>query len=265
MIQNIVKNKSTKLFILLGGFFIANALIAEFMGVKIFSLEKTFNFQPLDIVLFGNHFSFNMSAGVLLWPVVFVMTDIINEYYGTKGVKFLSYMAASLIAYSFFMLLMAIYATPADFWIKSNEANGVANMNKAYKVIFGQGLWIIIGSLVAFLIGQILDVYIFHSIKKITGEKLIWLRATGSTLVSQLIDSFVVLFIAFYIGPRVSGGQNFQWPLSLILAVGVGNYIYKFIMAIILTPIIYWVHNIIENYLGQEMATEMRTAAMKRD
>lgn len=264
MIQNIVKNKSTRLFIILGGFFIANAIIAEFMGVKIFSLEKSFHFQPLDIVLFGNHFSFNMSAGALLWPVVFVMTDIINEYYGPKGVKFLSYMAASLIAYSFFMVLLAIYSTPADFWIKSNEANGVADMNLAYKAIFGQGLWIIIGSLIAFLIGQILDVYIFHFIKKITGEKWIWLRATGSTLVSQLIDSFVVLFIAFYIGPRISGGQNFQWPLSLILTVGVGNYIYKFTMAIVLTPVIYWVHNIIENYFGHEIAAEMKLAAMNK-
>lgn len=265
MIQDIIKNKPTRLFLLLGGFFIANALIAEFMGVKIFSLEKSFNFQPFDIVLFGNHFSFNMSAGVLLWPVVFVMTDIINEYYGTKGVKFLSYLTVGLISYSFFMFLLAIYASPADFWIKSNEANGVIDMNKAYKAIFGQGLWIIIGSLIAFLVGQILDVYIFHRIKKITGDKSIWLRATGSTLVSQLIDSFIVLFIAFYIGPRVSGGNNFQWPLSLILTVGVGNYIYKFLMAIVLTPVIYWVHSVIENYLGKDLAEEMKTAAMQRN
>ncbi len=69
--------------------------------------------------------------------------------------------------------------------------------------IFRQGLWIIIGSMVAFLIGQVLDVLVFHRIKKITGEKRIWLRATGSTLVSQLVDSFVVLFIAFYVGRRL--------------------------------------------------------------
>ncbi len=263
MIHNIIKDKSTKLFLILGGFFIANAIIAEFMGVKIFSLEKTFGQNPIDLVLFGNHFSFNLTAGVLLWPVVFIMTDIINEYYGSKGVKFLSYMAVGLISYAFFMVFAAINTVPADWWTGSRSAEGISNMNVAYSSIFGQGLWIILGSLTAFLVGQVLDVFIFHKIKAITGEKNIWLRATGSTLVSQLIDSFIVLFIAFYIGPRVSKGQGMPWDFSLVLAVGTGNYIYKFCMAVLLTPIIYWLHNVIEKYLGKETATAMKTAAMK--
>ncbi|MBI3139580.1 MAG: VUT family protein, partial [Sphingobacteriales bacterium] len=86
MIRTIIKNKPVRLFIILAGIFIANALIAEIIGVKIFSLEKTLGFQPLRIRLFGNDLSVNLTAGVLLWPVVFIMTDIINEYYGMKGV-----------------------------------------------------------------------------------------------------------------------------------------------------------------------------------
>jgi uncharacterized PurR-regulated membrane protein YhhQ (DUF165 family) len=82
MIQSIIANKANRLFLILGGFFIANALIAEIIGVKIFSLEQTFGFAPLSIVIFGNELSFNLTAGVLLWPVVFIMTDLINEYYG---------------------------------------------------------------------------------------------------------------------------------------------------------------------------------------
>jgi uncharacterized integral membrane protein (TIGR00697 family) len=107
--------------------------------------------------------------------------------------------------------------------------------------------------LVAFLVGQIIDVFVFHKIKKITGEKSVWLRATGSTLVSQFIDSFVVLLIAFYIGA--------DWPLSLVLAIGVVNYIYKFIMAVVLTPVIYFAHWAIDLYLGHEVAHRMRHEA----
>ncbi len=263
MIHNIIKDKSTRLFIMLGGFFIANALIAEVIGVKIFSLEKTLGITPFDIVLFGNHFSFNLTAGVLLWPVVFIMTDIINEYYGTRGVKILSYLTVALISYAFFMMFFAIHVIPADFWIGSGMQQGIPNMNIAFASIFGQGLWIIIGSLVAFLVGQLVDVLVFHKIKIFTGEKSVWLRATGSTLISQFIDSYIVLFIAFYIGPQLSSGN--PWSVSLVLAVGTGNYIYKFIMAIILTPVIYFVEKIIENYLGKKLSHDMKLAAMGRE
>ena len=96
------KNKALILFLILGGFFIANALIAEFIGVKIFSLEQTLGFESMSLSLFGeDNLGFNLTAGVLLWPIVFIMTDIINEYYGQKGVKFLSYLTVGLIIYAF--------------------------------------------------------------------------------------------------------------------------------------------------------------------
>lgn len=247
--------RSTRLFVILAGFFITNALIAEFIGIKIFSLEKLLGYEPLSFSLLGqDNLSFSLSAGVLLWPVVFVMTDIINEYYGTKGVKMLSNFAVFLLIYSFFMLSLAIKMSPADFWITSNINNGVADMNAAFKSIFGQGMWIIGGSLAAFLTSQIVDVFIFHKIKQITGEKYIWLRATGSTVVSQFIDSFVVLFIAFYIGAN--------WSFPLVLAVCTVNYFYKFFVAIAMTPVLYFVHNIIEKYLGQDLADMMKKEAL---
>ncbi|MET0466920.1 MAG: queuosine precursor transporter [Chitinophagaceae bacterium] len=262
MIQAIIKNKPTRLFLILAGFFIANALIAEVIGVKIFSLEKTFGIAPFEISLFGNTFSFNLTAGVLLWPVVFIMTDTINEYYGMKGVRFLSFLAVGLIAYTFIMFQGAIHLTPADFWTGNYAAQGITDADVAYRSILGQSSWIIIGSLVAFLIGQILDVWIFHKIKQMTGEKKIWLRSTGSTVISQFVDSFVVLFIAFYIGPRISSGQGQPWSFALVMTICVGNYIYKFFMAVVLTPVIYLVHNLIERYLGHDTAAQMRRAAM---
>ena len=163
MIHNILKEKSTRLFIILGGFFIANAMIAEFMGVKIFSLEDTLGIRRANITLFGSKFSFHLTAGVLLWPVVFIMTDIINEYYGSRGVRFLSYLTVGLISYAFLMFSGAIYLKPSEYFTIGND---IDNANNAYRGIFGQGLWIIIGSMVAFLIGQLLDVTIFHRIKK---------------------------------------------------------------------------------------------------
>jgi uncharacterized integral membrane protein (TIGR00697 family) len=264
MIHNIIRDKATRLFIFLGGFFIANALIAEFIGVKIFSLERSLGVSELHLMLFGIDFSFNLTAGVLLWPVVFIMTDIINEYYGQKGVKFLSYLTAGLISYAFLMFFFAIRLAPAGWWPGSKASAGVTDMQVAYSAVFGQGLWIIIGSLTAFLLGQVLDVFIFHRIKAVTGEKAIWARATGSTLVSQFIDSFVVLGIAFYVGPTIDPSNGEPWSLKLLLAVGTGNYIYKFVIAVAMTPVIYLVHGWIERYLGHSLAKEMKDAAMKR-
>ncbi|MES2848237.1 MAG: queuosine precursor transporter [Bacteroidota bacterium] len=262
MVHTILKDKSTRLFIILSGVFVTNAIIAEVIGVKIFSLEDTVGVQRANINLFGSPFSFHLTAGVILWPVVFIMTDIINEYYGRKGVRFLSYFTIVLISYAFIMFNGAIHLKPSDYF---SIGNGIDNPDAAFRGIFGQGMWIIIGSMVAFLIGQVLDVFVFHRIKKVTGEKSIWLRATGSTLVSQLIDSFVVLFIAFYLGKRLQPGQGEPWSLHQILVTGTGNYIYKFVIAILLTPVIYWLHAVIEKYLGQTLAHKMKQAAMGKE
>lgn len=263
MIHTIIKSKPTRLFIILAGFFITNALVAEFIGVKIFSLEETFGWKPADIKLFGDVYSFNLTCGVLLWPVVFIMTDIINEYYGLKGVRFLSWMTIILIAYGFVMIFGAINTSPNSWWVTSKQDIGIEKMDVAYNGIFGQGLGIVIASMTAFLLGQLVDVFVFHKIKKATGEKKIWLRATGSTLISQLIDSFVVLIIAFYFYPKYVPNQGSPWPFNQIIAICIVNYIYKFTMAIILTPVIYLIHGWIERYLGHELAAEMKRAAMK--
>lgn len=252
--KSTVTDKSVLLFIILGGFFVVNALMAEFVGVKIFTLEETLGWKPMNFNLFGHDGSLNFSAGVILWPTVFVMTDVINEYYGKKGVRLLSFMTVGLISYGFLMLYAAISLTPADWWITSMSDYGVDDMQAAFSAIFGQGMWIIVGSLVAFLIGQILDVAVYHYIRSMTGEGKIWLRATGSTIISQFVDSFIVLYIAFVLGPA-------QWELSLMFAVGTVNYIYKFIMAIVLTPVIYFTHHLIDNYLGTELAEQLKLEA----
>lgn len=252
-----MKDKSAILFYLLGAFFVANALLAEFIGVKIFSLESSLGFEPFNFKILGiENLSFNLTAGVVLWPVVFIMTDIINEYFGRKGVRFMSFTAAILIAYAFLMVYFAMGLVPAGFWVERITNTGTVNMEIAFNTIFGQGLWIIVGSLVAFLVGQLVDVAVFHYVKSFTGSKKIWLRATGSTLVSQLVDSFVVLFIAFYIGAG--------WNLKLVLVIGLVNYIYKFFIAVIMTPLLYVIHIAIDKYLGKELSEKLQQEAMNK-
>lgn len=243
-------DRKTKLFILLGSFFLTNAIVAEFIGSKIFSLELSFGFEQVNFNFFGqDKLNFDLTCGVILWPFVFILTDIINEYFGKEGVKRLSYIATCMIAYAFVVVFMAIKSVPAPWWIESGSEHGVANMQSAYNKVFGQGLWIIIGSLVAFLFGQFVDVYVFHWIKNMSGDKFLWLRSTGSTLVSQFIDSFIVLFIAFYIGNN--------WSFNKVLAIGLMNYIFKFIIAIVMTPLLYILHKWIDDYLGKEKAVKM--------
>lgn len=256
MAKFILFDKARLLFIILLAFFICNALIAELIGVKIFSLEDSLGLETITWKVFNHEGGLNFTAGVLLWPVVFIMTDIINEYFGKKGVLLASYITVGLIIYSFGVIYLAINLAPADWWISISANQGIDNMQNAFSAIFGQGLWIITGSIVAFFLGQWIDIYIFQKIKKITGEKKLWLRATGSTLISQLIDSFVVLYIAFVLGPQ-------QWSLSLFFAIALVNYSYKFFIALILTPLLYFIHGIIDRWLGKDVAFTLKTAALK--
>lgn len=257
---DVISNRSSRLFIILGSFFVANALVAEFIGVKIFALEDTIGVPPFNFNLFGQKGALQFSSGVLLWPVVFIMTDVINEYYGKRGVQLLSFLAITLISYAFIMIFASINMVPADWWLTQNVSQGVPDMQAAFSVILGQGMLIILGSLTAFTIGQLTDVLLFHRIKKWTGEKRIWLRATGSTIVSQFFDSMVVLCIAFKWGPELVGNVE-PWTWNQLFAVATIQYTYKFLMALSLTPILYVVHYWIERYLGKQTAAAMKERA----
>ncbi len=235
--------RRNNLYLILGFFFLTNAIVAEFIGAKIFSLEKSLGIDPLNLSVLGDSFNIDMTAGVLLWPFVFVLTDVINEYFGPKGVRKLSYITVIMLIYSFIMVRIAMGLEGADFWMFSSKNLGISNMTDAFNSVFGQGLMIILGSLVAFLIGQIVDAFVFEQIKKKSQNRFIWLRATGSTIVSQFIDSYVVLVVAFYFG----GNYSLKW----VLQVGTINYAYKLLMAILLLPLLYLIHHVIDRYLGK--------------
>lgn len=249
-----LEQKKNKLFLILAGIFITNALLAEIIGVKIFSAESTLGLNPAQLNILGFVMDFNLTAGALIWPFVFITTDLINEYFGKPGVKRVSYLTALLILYAFLVMFMAIELPPAPWWSNLQDESGQSyNMDLAFNRILGQGQRIILGSLTAFLIGQLVDVFVFQKLRRATGNKWLWVRATGSTLVSQLVDSFVVLFIAFY----------GVFATDQIIAIGITNYIYKFLVAILLTPVIYLGHYLIDNYLGKQNAIAISDKAAK--
>jgi uncharacterized integral membrane protein (TIGR00697 family) len=214
-----LQSKKETVYIILAGIFITNAVVAELIGGKLIHVGP-----------------YLMSVGILPWPIVFVTTDLINEYFGERGVKKLSLITACLIAYTFVIIYMAmqIPAVAGDGLVSDNQFNGV----------FGQSLWIIVGSITAFMVSQLIDVTIFHFLKNKTGNKMIWLRSTGSTVISQLFDSFIVLGIAFWMTGKMT--------TEVFIASAFTGYFVKLIIAIALTPLIYLGHSIIEKYLHNE-------------
>ncbi|MBS1546396.1 MAG: queuosine precursor transporter [Bacteroidetes bacterium] len=256
MIHAILNDKATRLFIILGAFFTASAIVAEMIGVKLFQLETMLGLDKADFTLLGqHHLSFVLSVGVLPWPIIFIMTDVINDYFGVRGVRFLTLITAALIAFMYVMMWIAIRMPPdLGWWMTSSARQGVPDMQAAFKSIFGQGNNIIIGSLTAFIIGQLVDAGTFRRLKRITGDRRIWLRATGSTLISQLIDSVVVTYVAFWLFKGM--------PFAQCTALVITAYCYKFLVALLATPVIYLVHAGVERYMGKEKAEAMRNAAM---
>jgi len=217
------------LFVFLAGLFITNAVTAELISNKLIEIPIKFN-------LFGGEFGpFVTIVGILPWPVVFLLTDLLNEFYGYKAVRKLSWITAILIAYCFLIVGLSI-EIPAVNIPGSNLSDDIA-----YKMVFGQAQMVIVGSICAFLVSQLLDASLFSWIKSKTGDRYIWLRSTGSTLFSQLIDSCIVLYIGFVLPGSLSFVE--------FMRIAPTNYILKIIIAILLTPFIYLGHYLIRRYL----------------
>ncbi len=218
-------------FVFLAGLMITNAVTAELISSKLIDIPVLFSTEGWSIG------PFTTIIGVLPWPIVFILTDLLNEFYGAKAIKRLSWITAILIGYCF-LLVYASLQIPASSLVRGP---GLAT-DAEYNLIFGQAPWIILGSICAFIASQLLDSTIFHWIKNKTGNRFIALRSTGSTVVSQLIDSIVVLYIGFVIPGKLSMSEFFQ-----IVPV---NYSLKLMIALALTPVIYLGHWGMRKWLG---------------
>lgn len=229
-------NRRDIVYAVLGAFFLTNAIVAELIGGKLIFVT------PEDWTLFGARPA--ATAGVFLWPVVFVTTDLINEYFGKRGVRRITFLTVGMIVYVFLALdvAMGVPATPFS---------GVDD--ESFNTVFGQTRMIIIGSLAAFLVSQLLDVFVFQALRRLSGARMLWLRATGSTVVSQAIDSVVVIWIGLAI-PN-------DWSLAMFLSVAIPNYLIKLVLAVGMTPVIYLVHGLVERFLGKSQADALAEQA----
>lgn len=219
--MNFSKRKDL-VFIILAGFFVTNAIVAELIGGKL-------------VQFFG---LFTQSIGIILWPVVFLLTDLINEHYGKQGVRKLTYITVGLIIYTFLLITIGLYIPAVGFSPVSDAT---------FKSVFGQSQWIMVGSIIAFLLSQLADVYVFWVFRNMTGGKMIWLRATGSTVVSQLIDTFVIQYIAFVLPGK--------WKLNEFITNATWGYSFKLLVALCLIPLIYVGHFAINKYLAKDKET----------
>lgn len=220
------RNRRDLVFFILGGFFLTNAIVAELIGGKLFSVPAWgLGFLGIDTLV--------LSIGVIPWPVVFLTTDLVNEYFGKSGVRKLTFLAVGMICYAFAILFLAdMVPAWASSPVKDSE----------FHIVFVQSMWIIGGSITAFLLAQMMDVAIFLAVRERTGPRLLWLRATGSTAVSQLIDTIVILYIAFVIPGKLTYSQFWQ--------VAIGNYSFKLMCAVVMTPLIYICHGVIDRFLA---------------
>lgn len=213
---------------MLGGFFLTNAIVAELIGGKLIQIPA-FAFSGIELG------PWPLSVGILPWPVVFLTTDLINEYYGKKGVRQISFLTAGLVVYSFLLLFLTGRMPAVDFSPVDNST---------YQRVFLQSQWIMAGSLIAFLVSQFLDVWIFTRIRAQTGKRFIWLRATGSTVVSQGIDTFLVQGVAFYLPGKIS--------LAEWMSIASNSYLIKLGIALAITPLLYLGHALIDRYLQEQ-------------
>jgi uncharacterized integral membrane protein (TIGR00697 family) len=210
-----LNSKKQIIFTIFAGIFITSAIVAELISAK--SVPT-----PLSPII----------AGIIPWPIVFLLTDVMNEYFGKKTVKRLSYITAGLIAFCFLLVFIAVeMPTDANSYLSDSE----------FRKAFGGSLPIMVGSITAFLVSQLVDVQLFGIFNKLTNGRMIWLRSTGSTVISQLIDGFIVLFIGFWL----PGVYSFQE----ILVFWISGYSVKLIIAVLLTPFVYLMHALAKRIL----------------
>ncbi len=234
-----VLTRPQKLYVICAAIFLTALIVAEATASKfftVFDLPFVLSIPGQDIT------SVTMTAGVIAFPITFIVTDLLNEYYGKRGIRFVTFIGMAMICFEFVLLWIALEVPVAASSPVSQEA---------FVEVFGNSTRVIIGSLTAYLIGQLADIFLFHWLRNLTDGKYLWLRATGSTFGSQFIDTFIVLTVAFY----------GQLSPQEIIAVSLFNYSYKFIIAVLITPIIYLAHWAMDRYLGAETAETLRQHA----
>lgn len=216
----------TKLFLALAGVFVTCLLVGDIIGGKL--IQTTFV-----------GLKFTITVGMIPFPVTFLLTDLLNEFYGRRAARAVTWLGLgmALLSYTFIFLAAAIPIAPMT---RASDWTGVTE--EAFDRVFISSQRMILASLTAYVISQLVDIWVFYVLKRMTDSRLLWLRATGSTVVSQLIDTVTINFVAW-------GGLLGASQISNIV---VSAYVLKLVIAIGLTPLIYVGHALIERTLALE-------------
>lgn len=210
----------SKLLLTLAGLFITALLVGDIIGGKLFSAGGA-----------------TLSVGVIPFPVTFLLTDLLNEFYGKRTARVVTWVGFGMAAFAFAVITLAVALPFADV-TRTPGWTGITQ--PAFDTVFGGSQRILVASMVAYLVAQFTDIWVFNRLKTMTGGRLLWLRATGSTLVSQLLDTAVIQTLAW------------QGTLDGAALVGliVSSYGVKVLVAVGLTPLIYLGHALVERVLG---------------
>ncbi|ARA93658.1 hypothetical protein AWN76_011120 [Rhodothermaceae bacterium RA] len=238
-----VLSRPQKLFVVCSAVFLTALVVAEATASKFFTAFEL----PVPVTILGTEFTaVVMTAGVIAFPITFIVTDLMNEYFGKAGIRFVTLVGMGMIVFEFALLQIAMAVPAAPISPVPDEA---------FDAVFGATGRVIFGSLTAYLVGQLADITLFHWLRGLTRGKHLWLRATGSTFGSQFLDTFIVLVVAF------AG----QLAFADIVAITLFNYSYKFLIALLITPLIYLAHWVMDRYLGRELAEELIHQAEQED
>lgn len=249
--------KRETLLLTLLALFVGFFVTAEILGSKLWQFTL-FGLKPRDLGFLEEE-RFYATAGIFAFPLTFILTDIVNEYFGKRIVRTFTWLAIVVNVILQPLILLASSVPTVSF--TPGVESAVAH--RAYQIAFGQTWAIVAASLVAFAISQLVDVGVFTWLRHRTGGRMIWLRAQGSTVVSQLVDTLAVIFLAFWAIPAAIGQAHMS--LGQAGTIALTNYVYKFAIAVLITPVLYVVHGAVHAWLGQEESERLTREAHPGD
>lgn len=226
-------SRPQRVYLWLAAINVTALLLANVVGVKVFAFGANFGFGELTV---------EHTAGMLAFPITFLLTDLLNEYFGRRATRRVAYIAFTMAALAWGLIWVS-RQLPTRLPIIPGTAT-----HEAYEMIFGASSVMYLASIVAFLVGALLDIWIFGVFKRATGGRYVWLRATGSTVVSQFFDSLIVTFLFFWSFPKLLGSESAT--LGMTLKIALTGYILKFVIAVVLTPVIYAGRALLRDGLG---------------
>lgn len=261
--HNTWKLRSARTFVVLSGIMISCVLLAEVIGGKMFSLESFFGMDLTNIHILGYSLDMNLPMTMILWPFVFVLSDVINDYYGLSGIRFTTWFALIVVILAVIVLNLAVVMSPTGYYVNSHTEEGISNMNTAFELVLLRTTRVLIGSMFAFIVAMFLNAWIFRAIKKNTASKRLWLRSLVSSIIAQSIGTFIYLFVTFNICSRYQDAPQVVWPMKRVLAVGTLHILYETAAVLLLLPVLYLIHGMIAAYMGTSVSNLMVREAVK--